>query len=416
MNGETVFRELQRNISKEKKIIQEIEALQKKPKKPLNQGEKTMVDSQMRALKDSFLETGREIVIDLSKLDFSNEKFFSKKEKKGRLFENAKIEKEMEITELEKETLRRFKKEKKKIIKKKEEKPRIYAKISNRFFSEVSRSISEYEIFKTMKRDLVRSNMRVILSTYISMMILTTIISAIIAISIFSFVIIFNIQNSAGTLGARAIELSWIIFAIPLITFILFYFYPTLERKSIETKINRELPFATIHMSAISGSMIDLTRIFEIIIKTEEYPNISREFTKLLNEINIYGYDLISALRTISFNSPSKKFSELLNGISTTITSGGDLPEFFDKRSQTLVFDHKLEREKSIKTATIFMDIYISLAIAAPMILMLLLMMMKISGLGVSLSTSQITTIVVGGVTLINVIFLTFLYLKQGKN
>jgi len=61
------------------------------------------------------------------------------------------------------------------------------------------------------------------------------------------------------------------------------------------------------------------------------------------------------------------------------------------------------------------MDIYISVVIAAPMILMLLLMMMKISGFGVSLSTSMITFLVVGGVSLINIIFLTFSQLKQGS-
>jgi len=47
------------------------------------------------------------------------------------------------------------------------------------------------------------------------------------------------------------------------------------------------------------------------------------------------------------------------------------------------------------------------------MIFMLLFMMMKISGLGVSLSTQMITLLMVLGVSLINVIFLTFLHLKQ---
>jgi len=40
-------------------------------------------------------------------------------------------------------------------------------------------------------------------------------------------------------------------------------------------------------------------------------------------------------------------------------------------------------------------------------------MMMKISGLGIALSTSMITLIMVLGVSLVNIIFLTFLHLKQ---
>ncbi len=191
------------------------------------------------------------------------------------------------------------------------------------------------------------------------------------------------------------------------------YFYPSLEKKSIESRINQELPFATIHMSSIAGSMIEPSKIFSIIMMTKEYPNLEKEFTKLLNEINIYGYDFVTALKNVAKNSPSQKLAELFNGLATTITSGGNLSEFFDKRASSLLFDYRLEREKQTKSAETFMDIYISVVIAAPMILMLLLMMMKISGLGIALSTSMITLIMIIAVSFINVVFLVFLHLKQ---
>jgi len=159
--------------------------------------------------------------------------------------------------------------------------------------------------------------------------------------------------------------------------------------------------------------MIEPSKIFSVIISTGEYPYLNKEFTKLLNEVNVFGYDLVTALRNIAFNSPSKKLSELLNGLATTITSGGDLSEFFDKRSQTLLFDYRIEREKATKSAETFMDIYISVVIASPMILMLLLIMMKISGLGISLSTTAISLLMVAGVAIVNIIFLVFLQLKQ---
>ncbi|MEK6819917.1 MAG: hypothetical protein AABY03_01825, partial [Nanoarchaeota archaeon] len=71
------------------------------------------------------------------------------------------------------------------------------------------------------------------------------------------------------------------------------------------------------------------------------------------------------------------------------------------------------EREKSTKAAETFMDIYISVVIAAPMILMLLLMMMRISGLGIPLSTGAITLMMILGVVGINMVFLIFLQIKQ---
>ena len=140
---------------------------------------------------------------------------------------------------------------------------------------------------------------------------------------------------------------------------------------------------------------------------------LEREFIKLINEVNILGKDLVGALRNRASNSPSKKLSELFNGLATTITSGGNLQEFFGKRSQTLLFEYHLEREKYTKSAETFMDIYISVVIAAPMILMLIVMLMKISGFGVSLSMNALTLIIVLGVFLINVFFITFLQLRQ---
>ena len=135
----------------------------------------------------------------------------------------------------------------------------------------------------------------------------------------------------------------------------------------------------------------------------------------MINEINLYGYDFVSALKNTSKNSPSKKLSELLNGLATTITSGGDLTNFFDERAETLLFNYRLEQERSSRTAETFMDIYISLLIAAPMILMLLMIIMKISGLGITMSFLTISLLISLVVIIVNIIFLAFLHLKKNK-
>jgi flagellar protein FlaJ len=218
---------------------------------------------------------------------------------------------------------------------------------------------------------------------------------------------------NTGAISTRLLVSVLITLLVPVLTFVIMYMYPSTEKSSAGNRIDEELPFATIHMSAISGSMIDPSKIFDIIITTHEYPLLEKEFKKIINEINLYGYDLVSALRNSAYNTPSRKLSELLNGLATTINSGGYLPEFFDKRSQTLLFENRLEQEKKNKGAETFMDIYISLVIAAPMILMILLMMMKISGLGISMSTQMITIIMVVAVTMINLMFLAFLQLKK---
>jgi len=332
-----------------------------------------------------------------------------------------KLSKELKLEGLEKETLKRLLKKEKKVEKKKEKTPNTYAKKANKFFSSKSIKVIGKKMFKTLERDLIKANMQYTPTTYISIIYFTTFISIFVAIFLAVFFLFFKVTAelpiitlTSENIGIRFLKVIWLVAVIPIITFFIMYFYPSLEKKSTAYKIDHELPFATINMAAISGSLIDPSKIFSIIITTKEYPYLAKEFTKIINEINIHGYNFVSALRKASFNSPSKKLSELLSGLATTINSGGDLPNFFDERSKSLLFEHRIEQEKESKAAETFMDIYISLVVAAPMILMLLLVMMKVSGLGISMSTNTITLIMVLGVTIINIVFLTFLQIKNG--
>ena len=428
LGKEERFSELKAIISKEKKIAGEISSLNEAMKKSDSETGKS-INVQTESLKQILKNTNEKLAgsaesIVLNRL-LNEKRTEMKKEIPAKVSKTSSskifgIFRKSPFSELEKKAIARTGENNKKIIHKKEKSPRRYLKMSNRFFSDISAQLAKKSAFRNLKRDLVRANLQMIPEASISVILFTTLLSAIAGFLVFAFFLFFNlglelpiITFVKESLGIRLLKVLWIIFLVPLGTFFIMFSYPSLEKKSNENKINAEIPFATIHMSAISGSLADPTKIFSIIISTNEYPAISREFTKLLNQINLYGYDLVNSLRDLSFNTASSKLSELLNGLSTTITSGGDISNFFSKRAESLMFDYKIDKEKRTKSAETFMDIYISVVIAAPMILMLLLMMMKVSGLGISLSPSAISLVIVLGVTMINIGFLTFLHLKQ---
>lgn len=435
MTTEENIEKIKVGVFKEKKIIGELDSLLNYSSD--DKQEKKMIEDYTEKLKISLKKTNEELLKILGETDMSRslEEVPLPKTKEKEITKKAekKVEKKAEkrdmifgkksegdLSEMEREIIKRLKKknEKKKEIK--EKKPSAYAQTANNLFGNFVRNIIRQKKLLSLEKDLIRSNLNYTSITYFSILVFTTIISAAVAFILFIFFLFFNlgpdlpiVTRATEGFFLRLVKVIWLIFLIPAGTFLFMYFYPSLEKKTVERKIEQELPFAAIHMAAISGSMIEPTRIFSIISATKEYPHIERELNKLLNEINVYGYDLVTALKDCGANSPSTKLAELFNGLATTITSGGDLFDFFDKRSQTLLFDYRLEKEKRTKTSETFMDIYISVVIAAPMILMLLLMMMKISGLGVALSTTMITFLVSGGVALINVFFLVFLQLKQ---
>jgi len=421
-------------VLREKRIMRELKSLLNYLK-GADEREKKMINSQIEKLRVLLKKTNEGLLDNLEGASIlkplddtrkvKNEKEIAedlnlKEEKTKSAFKPQKSKEKM--SELDREIMKRIKKSKEKVKVKKEIKPSQYVKLANSLFGDFVKSLIKQKKLAALEKDLIKSNLGHTPIAYISILILTTVASLIAAVFIFAFFIFFNlspelpiITKATEEFGARFLKIFWILLVVPLGTFLFMYIYPSLEKKSAEDKINQELPFATIHMAAISGSLIEPLKVFSIISSTKEYPNLEREFNKLLNEINVYGYDIVTALKDLAVNCPSTKLAELFNGLATTITSGGDLYDYFDKRSQSLLFEYRLDREKKTKAAETFMDIYISVVIAAPMILMLLLMMMKISGFGVSLSTNMITFLVVGGVCVVNIFFLLFLQLKHSE-
>jgi flagellar protein FlaJ len=431
---EDKFKTLKRIIEEQKTTLQEIEKLENSLKIS-SEEEKNLIDSQIKKLNENLKKLNEKFGKKLKDFVFSHEESKIKEnedgENEGNTLKNKLKSKggktyslkEISPEQLEKETLKRLKKAEEKEKNKKEvKKTSNYSKISSLLFSNISRKLLGKDSFKSMENQLMKANLDFTPVGYVSVILMTTLISGIVAAFLFLFFLFFDvgamlpiITRATESINVRFFKVFWILFVVPIGTFFVMYIYPSLEKKAAEYNIDAELPFATIHMSAISGSMINPIKIFEIIISTKEYPALEKEFKKMINEINLYGYDLVSAMKNTAKNSPSKNLAELLNGLVTTINSGGDLPKFFEKRAETLLFNYRLEQQKAAKSAETFMDIYISLVIAAPMILMLLMMIMKISGLGIAMSIMAISLMIILGVVIINIIFLTFLQIKRNK-
>ena len=297
---------------------------------------------------------------------------------------------------------------------------RGYLKYSNRFFLQTAKRMIGQGNFGDLAIEIKKANMDLLLETYVAMMFFTSVLAGITGLFVALFLMFFSLSIDvpfitlyAGAFFPRAIFLIMIPIIAPIAVFFGLYYYPSTEKDSIAKKIEQELPFAVIHMSSISGSGIEPSEIFKIIGMSKEYPFLRREIRKVLNQINIYGYDLVTALNNVSKNTPSTKVTELFSGLATTIGSGGDLSEFFQKRAETLLLGYRLEREKYTHLAETFMDIYISVVIATPMILMLMLVILSVTAPDLGLSPIILTILIVTAVGMINTFFLIFLHIKQ---
>lgn len=302
-------------------------------------------------------------------------------------------------------------------------KPNLYAKLSNHFFRQLSTSFINKGKFKRLNEDLRKMNSPFVISTYVSMMFFSSLIAFFLGIIIYVLLWFFDFSLTfpflfvgEGDILTRMIKYIWIVVAIPLSMGVMFYFYPSSERKGLGNRINQELPFVTIHMSAVATSGVEPISIFEILLKSKEYRYTNMVLRKLMNLINFHGLDMVTALKRTAKSSPSDKLKELLEGLATSITSGGNLHSFLDKHAESLLFDYKIDREKYTKASETFMDIYISVVIAAPMIFLMLFIIMgstgSISGF-MGMTTELVSFLIIAGIVGLNIGFLIFLQVKQ---
>ncbi|MBN2101633.1 MAG: type II secretion system F family protein [Candidatus Aenigmarchaeota archaeon] len=196
-------------------------------------------------------------------------------------------------------------------------------------------------------------------------------------------------------------------------TLLLFYIYPIEREDSRRKSIDNNLPFATIHMSAVASAGIPIDFMFGLISSFTEYGEVSEDAKTIMRNIKTFGMNYIDAIKDVENKTPSTDFKSLLSGIVSTVQSGGDLVTYLNSMAEKALFDYRIKREKYVKTLATYADIYTVLLVAAPLMMISLLATMSIIGgeiMGMSIQDLMfvITWLVL---PLLNVAFIAFIHI-----
>lgn len=209
------------------------------------------------------------------------------------------------------------------------------------------------------------------------------------------------------------------IVGFPLLTgigiFLYMYSYPSMKASRRRASIESNMPFAINHMAAVSESGATPYTMFKVLAQFKEYGVISEESEKMVRNVDLFGLDMISAMRQIVSETPSKEFKEFLEGLLTTIQTGGTMSQYLKEQAKDSMLDYRIKREKYTQMVSIYADFYTALLIAAPLILIAILSILSI--VGGSVFGLPIDLVIRLGVyiliPLLNVIFLAFLIMTQ---
>jgi flagellar protein FlaJ len=186
--------------------------------------------------------------------------------------------------------------------------------------------------------------------------------------------------------------------------------------QSRKRDIEANLPFALTHMAAISESGAPPLTIFKILSKFNEYGELSKEAREITRNVEVFGLDEISAIKQNADKSPSPELKDVLEGMVSTIQSGGSLKSYLIEESGKAMFEYTVKREKYNEVLATYADIYTALLVAAPMIFIVVLAALNMMG-GTMFGFTVQELMILGtlSIVVLNVIFLSFLCLTQPK-
>lgn len=281
--------------------------------------------------------------------------------------------------------------------------------ISTRLFGKAADKNMSY--FRNLKLPFDSAGLDMMFRTYLCLMFLVATVTFLFSFVVtLTFLLAFKINliyTIAGILLFPAIATTMV--------FLYTYSYPTILSNKRKTSIETNLPFAINHMAAVAESGATPYSMFKVLAHFKEYGEMSREAERIVRNVDIFGLDETASIKEVIANTPSEEFKQFMEGILSTIQSGGNLKRYLEEKSKEAMINYRLSRQKYTEVVSIYADFYTALLIATPLIMIAILAILNT--IGGSVFGLPIDFVINLGVfilvPILNIIFLAFLELTQ---
>lgn len=167
-------------------------------------------------------------------------------------------------------------------------------------------------------------------------------------------------------------EIGGVYLVLVTMTYTFLIYYPQIKEKNSYSDLNQELPYALRHMSIElkSGKGLHDTMLT---IKNSNYGSLSKEFTRVLEEIK-FGKQTEESLQEMSHRVNSEGLSRTIHQIIGTLRVGGNLANSLDIIAKDISFETQIKLKEYSQKLNSFILIYTFIAILAPVIILIMLM------------------------------------------
>jgi archaeal flagellar protein FlaJ len=275
-----------------------------------------------------------------------------------------------------------------------------------------------YRYDKELSKDLNRAHMEMAPDAYVAwaamVTLIVTVVSLIIAVLVYVvFIPIFEDVNTDPAddepytmdPGFKQLILFGIILGIPACTILYFKEIsfggfklkgnaPGMKAKQRGKKADLYLPHAASFVAAMAASNATLEKIF-LSLSTQKakkvgfsyyiskafgqpldrdvFPVISDEASAIYRDAVLLGVDTLTAIQTAVDRAPSPWMAEFFQGISSTISSGGNLKLYFLNSAERFMEDIKQQQRETLDQLATQAEMFVTVAVAMPIFLIIIL-------------------------------------------
>ena len=166
-----------------------------------------------------------------------------------------------------------------------------------------------------------------------------------------------------------------------LAVFLLFILYPRVKGWERKGKIDGHLSYAICWMSFMATIGVIPYMIFRKLAETEEFfGEISQEAKLVVRDVELLGFDFVSALRNLASFTPSTHLRTFIQGATTNALSGGEMGTYFISKAREAMEENRKKFAEFIETLGLLSEVYIIGLVAAPILIIVMFAAMMMLG------------------------------------
>jgi len=234
-------------------------------------------------------------------------------------------------------------------------------------------------LFQDLSLHLQRAGLKTGFRVYISLTVFSTLLIALTVLVSVPCLLIF--MFNLPVFPAFLFGLGGGLFAVAF-SIIGFYIYPVYRADKFKRELEDELAFTAGFMSILASAGVPPEKIFYSLSNLPIPLAVSAEAKNVIRDVNLFGFDIISALEQASKRTPSERFREMLEGFISTIHSGSNLAAYLREKSKQHMKLKRISLRKFSDTLSMLSEFYVAILVTGPLLLIIMLAVMAMMGGG----------------------------------